>query len=139
LGTAAGAAVGVGASAACTVGTGGVCAPANPAIVAASAAVGGAIGAAADALAVHGNSSQSMRETEVYHLINNSTGVIDKIGITSNPAGRYSQAYLTTENVTYVTQSRYSWRYPAMVEENIRLTFYRFEHGELPRLNKGTR
>ena len=88
---------------------------------------------------VHGNSADSMKGTELYYLINNDTGAIDRIGITSRPDERYSQAYLQAENVTYVTQAYYTWRYAAMVDENIRLTFYRFEHGQLPRLNKVTR
>lgn len=93
-----------------------------------------------DQTRVHGNSADSMRGTEVYYLINRDTGVIDKIGITSNPASRYSDAFLVAENVRYETQTRYTWRYAATVDENIRLTFYRFEHGgELPRLNKVTR
>jgi RHS repeat-associated protein len=91
-----------------------------------------------DAL-VHGNSANSMRGTELYYLINNDSGEIDKIGITSNPETRYPQSYLTAENVTYVPQAQYTWRYAAMVDENIRLTFYLFENGQLPRLNQLTR
>jgi hypothetical protein len=69
--------------------------------------------------------------TEVYYLINNSTDEIDKIGITSNATERYSQAYLAAENVRYVPQTYYESRYPAMVDENIRLTWYLIEHGQL--------
>lgn len=65
----------------------------------------------------HGNSAASMQGTEVYYLINNTSGEIDKIGITSNPSERYSDAYLRAENVTYVPQAQYVWRYPAMVDE----------------------
>jgi hypothetical protein len=32
-----------------------------------------------------------------------------------------------------------TWRYAAMVDEKIRLTFYQFENGQLPRLNQLTR
>jgi hypothetical protein len=130
-----GAALGVAASAGCDVASGGVCAPANPSMVAAMTAAGAATGLAVDTL-VHGNSASSMRGTELYYLINRDSGEIDKIGITSNPGSRYSQSYLNVENVTYVPQAQYTWRYPAMVDENIRLNFYRFEHGQLPRLNK---
>jgi ABC-type Mn2+/Zn2+ transport system ATPase subunit len=80
-----------------------------------------------------------MQGTEVYYLMNNATGAIDKIGITSNPSERYSDAYLRTENVTYVPQAQYQWRYPAMVDENIRLFWYQIENGSLPRLNQVTR
>jgi hypothetical protein len=103
------------------------------------AIAGTAIGAAAADAIVHGNSADSMRGTEVYYLINNGSGAIDKIGITSNPETRYSDAYLRAENVRYETQAQYTWRYAAMVDENIRLTFYRIENGQLPRLNKVTR
>jgi len=88
---------------------------------------------------VHGNSSLSQDPTEVYYLINRSSGDIDKIGVTSNPAERYSQAYLDAENVDYVTQTLYSSRYPALVDENIRLTWYQINTGKLPRLNLVTR
>jgi hypothetical protein len=120
------------------------CGPACPAIVvggemAMEAIAGTAIGAAAADAIVHGNSADSMRGTEVYYLINNGSGAIDKIGITSNPETRYSDAYLRAENVRYETQAQYTWRYAAMVDENIRLTFYRIENGQLPRLNKVTR
>jgi RHS repeat-associated protein len=84
---------------------------------------------------VHGNSSQSQEPTEVYYLINRSSGAIDKIGITNNPSGRYPQTYLDSENVDYVPQTQYLSRYPAMVDENIRLVWYRIEHGSRPRLN----
>jgi hypothetical protein len=89
-----------------------------------------------DNAAVHGNSAASMQGTEVYYLINNETGAIDKIGITSYPEQRYSQAYLEAENVRYAAQAYYDWRAAAMLDENIRLNFYRFENGQLPRLNR---
>ncbi len=142
FGATAGAGLGVAGAAACDVASGGVCAVANPAIVAGAAATGAAVGGAMDTMAdlnVHGNSANSMKGTELYYLVNRDSGVIDKIGITSNPGSRYSQAYLEAQNVRYETQAQYTWRYAAMVDENIRLTFYRFEHGELPRLNKVTR
>jgi len=89
---------------------------------------------------VHGNSADSMRGTEVYYLINRDSLAIDKIGITSDAAGRYSQAYLNVQNVDYVPQTQYSSRYPAVVDENIRLTWYRINNdGNLPRLNQTTR
>lgn len=87
---------------------------------------------------VHGNSNLSPRPTEVYYLINRSTVAIDKIGVTSNPQGRYSQTYLDTENVNYVAQTQYNSRYPAKVDENIRLVWYKMQNGQLPRLNKAT-
>jgi RHS repeat-associated protein len=95
--------------------------------------------AGAGAAQLHGNSAQSQNPTEVYYLVNRSTSAIDKIGITSNPSGRYSQSYLKSENVDYVTQTEYLTRYPAMVDENIRLTWYMLQNGSLPRLNKLTR
>lgn len=85
------------------------------------------------------NARSRPRPTEVYYLINRSTGKIDKIGIASDPGGRYSDVYLKAENVLYQTQYQYSSRYPAMVDENIRLTWYLLQNGELPRLNKVTR
>jgi hypothetical protein len=135
-----GLAVGVVASGACDVGTAGVCAPANPSTVLATSAAGAAAGAALDSgIGVHGNSAASMQGTDLYYLINNETGDIDKIGITSYGEARYPQSFYDAENVTYVTQAQYTWRYAAMVDENIRLTFYRFEYGQLPRLNLVTR
>jgi len=126
--------------------TEGACAAATPATYLAGSAAGAPIGyamgyaagTAADQLAgvVHGNSADSMRGTEVYYLVNNTTGAIDKIGITSSPTQRFSQAYLKMENVTYVPQALYQWRYPAMVDENVRLTWYYIDHGQLPRLNQ---
>ena len=81
-----------------------------------------------------------MSGTEVYYLINNSSGAIDKIGITSNGSARYPQSFYQEQGVTYVPQTQYQWRYPAIVDENIRLTWYQIEHGgDLPRLNKVTR
>jgi len=94
---------------------------------------------AGEADQVHGNSARSPRETDLYYLINRDSGEIDKIGITQYPGYRYPQSYLDAENVRYETQITYSSRYPAMVDENIRLYHYRLEHGELPRLNKTTR
>jgi RHS repeat-associated protein len=88
---------------------------------------------------VHGNSHQSPRPTEVYHLINKTTLEIDKIGITSlGKAGRYSQPWLDANNVEYTVIEQYQRRYPAVVHENIALMHYFFEHGELPKLNKTT-
>lgn len=114
---------------------------------AAGAAIGGAggyvLGSGLDALdalsKVHANSASSMQGTEVYYLINNDSGAIDKIGITSYPGTRYSQSYLSAENVRYVTQAQYISRYAAMVDENIRLVTYLGVNGQLPRLNKVTR
>jgi hypothetical protein len=80
-----------------------------------------------------------MLGTEVYYLINRLTGAVDKIGITSYPGTRYPQPYLDAENVDYFTQAQYTWRYMAMVDENIRLVHYQIEHGQLPRLNRTTR
>lgn len=71
--------------------------------------------------------------------MNNTTGEIDKIGITSNGEARYPQSFYEAENVTYVTQASYTWRYAATVDENIRLTWYQINNGRLPRLNSVTR
>jgi RHS repeat-associated protein len=148
LGGAIGTVIGVGTAGACDIGTTGACVAANWPLIGAVSAAGVATGAYMDAMLAandnapavpHGNSADSMRGTELYYLINNSSGEIDKIGITSNPAGRYSQDYLIAENVTYVPQAYYTWRYAAMVDENIRLTFYQFTNGQLPRLNLTTR
>jgi hypothetical protein len=92
--------------------------------------------AAATQTQVHGNSSRSQRPTEVYNLINIGSGAIDKIGITNDPSGRYSAAYLASEGVRYRTVQQYQSRYPAMVHENIALVHYYIEHGQLPRLNR---
>jgi hypothetical protein len=89
---------------------------------------------------VHGNSHKSQRPTDVYYLINKESDAIDKIGITSDlDGGRYSQSYLDAENVRYVPHPQYSSRYPAVVDEKIRLTWYVMNHGSLPRLNQVTR
>jgi RHS repeat-associated protein len=87
----------------------------------------------------HGNSARSLRPTEVYTLINRSSGAIDKIGCTCNSNGRYSRAYLAAQNIRYFTVQQYRSRYPALVHENIALTWYRIQHGQLPRLNKVAR
>ena len=141
LGGAVGTGVGVAASTVCDVGTAGACTVADPVLIAASSAAGAAAGAAADAAidGVHGNSAASMQGTEVYYLINRSTGDIDKIGITSYGEARYSQSFYEAENVRYEAQAQYQWRYPAMVDENIRLTWYYIDNGQLPRLNKSFR
>jgi RHS repeat-associated protein len=83
---------------------------------------------------VHKNSASSTSPTEVYHLINRSSGAIDKIGVTSL-GKRYSQAYLDRENVRFQSIAKYSRRYPALVHENIELTHYKYNYGEYPRLN----
>jgi RHS repeat-associated protein len=89
---------------------------------------------------VHPNSHQSLRPTEVYHLINRDTDDIDKIGITSpGQRPRYSDPWLRANNVKYQTVMQYESRYPAVVHENIELTFYLFSHGQLPKLNNVTR
>lgn len=141
LGAAVGAGAGLAAAAACDMATMGVCAAVNPAMVAVISATGAAVGAMADTASdgVHGNSANSMRGTEVYYLINRGTGAIDKIGITSNPGSRYTNAWLDAQNVTYVPQAQYTWRYAALLDENIRLVNYQFQHGKLPRLNNVTR
>jgi hypothetical protein len=148
VGGALGAAAGVATAGACDAASGGVCAPANPGIVSAmsagGAATGAGIGAAIDAK-VHGNSYKSPRATEVYYLMENdptkiaATGPIAKIGITSQDS-RYSQPYLEAEGVRYVPQTQYSSRYPAVVDENIRL-FHHYINNDfnLPRLNKTSR
>jgi len=89
-----------------------------------------------EAKKVHGNSHLSQDPTELYYLINRTTGDIDKIGITANPSGRYSQVYLQSENVDYLPKYQFSSRYPAVVAENIELTTYFLSHGRLPRLNQ---
>jgi hypothetical protein len=84
---------------------------------------------------VHANSHESKRPTEVYHLVNRKTGAIDKIGVTSFPAQRYSQAWLRANDVRYQTVAQYQSRYVAKVHENIALVHYGITHGHLPRLN----
>ena len=103
------------------------------------AAVGALAIESGSTIVVHGNSSRSQRSTEVYNLIDRSNGSIAKIGITSNAAARYSQRYLQENNVRYETVKRYSSRRPAMVHENVALTWYRIQHGSYPRLNQGAR
>ena len=101
------------------------------------------LNAVADALeGVHGNDSRSLRRTELYHLLDTTTGEIRKIGITSAervPSGRYPASYLTANGVEYVTQRVFNSRYPAIVAENIELTAYRITHGRYPDLNYGPR
>jgi len=79
---------------------------------------------------------QSRRQTELYYLINRTTGEIDKIGITSNSQSRYSQSYLEAENVRYVPQAQFENRLIAMFYEKLELINYFHAHGRLPRLNK---
>jgi len=52
-----------------------------------------------------------MQGTELYYLINRTSGKVDKIGVTCYPGCRYSQAYLNAENVFYQTQYYFEWRY----------------------------
>ena len=132
---------------ACDAATEGVCALGTPALVGVGAtggaAIGYAMGYAAGTVAdqvtrVHGNSAASMQGTELYYLINNTTGEIDKIGVTSYPGERFSQAFLAIQNVHYETQYYYQWRAAAYVAENIELVQYQIAHGQLPRLNRVT-
>lgn len=133
----------------CTAFTVGGCLPAGPVVVGAGIAGGAATGSVmATSIydffetandnqdSSHGNSKYNKEPTELYHLINRSTGEIDKIGITNNPAGRYSDTYLDAENVDYIAKHRFSWRLPATVAETIELNFYKLNHGSYPRLNK---
>ncbi len=141
---------GVVVSGGCDVATEGVCALGTAGTFAAGSAAGAPIGyamgygagAVADQIetvVVHGNSSQSMSGTEVYYLLN-AAGEIKKIGITSQGEKRYPQSWLVSQGLIYAPQTWYQWRYPAMVDENIRLTWYQIEHGgDLPDLNKVTR
>lgn len=144
---------GIGLSAACDAATAGVCAlgTAGTFIVGSAAgapigyAMGEAAGTVADDLetvvvtAPHANAADSMQGTELYYLINRSSGKIDKIGVTSYPGQRYSDAYLQAQNVLYQTQYYFEWRYAAYVAENIELTQYYVANGQLPRLNQVTR
>jgi hypothetical protein len=113
--------------------------PLTDACMVAGAAMTAACGVANSQTRVNANSSTSKLGTEVYYLINRSSGEIDKIGITSFPNTRHRQSYLNAENVDYVSQTQYSSRYPALVDENIRLTWYLIQNRRLPRLNKTTR
>jgi RHS repeat-associated protein len=146
VGAVAGGVLAAGASAACDAATVGVCAPANPAMIGAGVAAGAMAGLAADKLSqnieeiiIHGNSNRSLRPTEVYNLVNQTSGEIDKIGITNNPGGRYTDSYLRANNVRYQTIRQYSSRYPAVVHENIALVHFLVSNGRLPRLNTLTR
>lgn len=88
---------------------------------------------------VHANTHNSPRGTEVYNLIHIPTSEVWKIGVTSS-SKRYSDVALRANNLAYRTIETYSWRYPALVHENIALTHYWLTHGgNLPRLNKVTR
>ena len=87
--------------------------------------------------AVHGNSYNNTSGTQVYYLTNrDDPTVIDKIGITSNPNGRYSPVQLIEMNVDYVTVTNYTSRYAAALHENIVLVNYFIQNGELPKYNK---
>jgi len=132
------------AVASCPPTAGATCIIAPPAAAACAGAVTVAIGVCSIAsgsgsgssIRVHGNSADSMIGTEVYYLINRITGIIDKIGITSYPDTRYSDAYLDQQNVDYFPQAQYAWRNMAVIDEQIRLLNYYVVHGQLPRLNK---
>jgi RHS repeat-associated protein len=87
----------------------------------------------------HGNSKTSPRQTELYFLFSvdpTRLGAIDKIGITSQGSGRYSQSFYEIEKVRYAMQWEFSSRYPAIVAENVALVGYYATFGTLPRLNK---
>jgi hypothetical protein len=159
VGALAGSAAGTGLTGACAYFTAGLCAGAGPYLTAGGAWLGryggaiagsaiedwaasawskddaGASTAANDNARIHNNSASSREPTELYHLINRSTGVIDKIGITMNPAARYDQAYLESQNVRYVTQYQFQTRAPAMLAEFVELRVYRTVYGQYPRLN----
>jgi RHS repeat-associated protein len=148
-GAAGGAVVGgVAVSGACDVATEGVCAAATPATVAAGsaagAAIGGAVGTAAGTVVdevvvtaqrVNANSGSSMIGTELYYLINRTSGAIDKIGVTSYPGERYFKALLDSDNVDYGPVYFFQWRYAAYVAENIDRMAYYAIHLKFPPLN----
>jgi len=50
----------------------------------------------------HGNSLSSTKETTLYELVDRTTGLSLKWGISSNPARRYSQTFLNKNNATLV-------------------------------------
>jgi Possible hemagglutinin (DUF637) len=120
-----GAAIGMVVSAGCDVGTGGVCALGNPAMVGASGAAGMATGAALDAQidGVHGNSLDSQRQTYVYQLTDRDNGDVLKYGITSeaNPFSRYTASEYDSMNADMQILESYPTRLMARVEE-LRLT-----------------
>ncbi|PZQ48217.1 MAG: hypothetical protein DI556_15485, partial [Rhodovulum sulfidophilum] len=97
------------------------------------------LNADADALErVHGNDSRSLRKTELYHLLDVTTGEIRKIGIISAdrvPSGRYTASYLAANNVEYLNQHVFNSRYPAVVAQNIELNAYKITHRRYPDLN----
>ena len=131
--------VGVALSAACDVGTDGLCVPANPTVVGASASAGAATGAAVGALidsVVHGNSMDSLRLTYVYQLIDQTQpDVILKYGITSelNPLDRYSNAEYAAMNARMQVLGAYPNRLMARVEELILNGNYVIQNEEFPR------
>ena len=139
----------------CTAASYGACAAAAPAIIGGSTAggakgggvVGGFLGGLLAitiytmndlAKVYHRNDSRTMGEIELYHLINKSSGDIDKIGIHDLAAEqRYLQSYLDAENVRYQPIQRFESRAQALVEETFQLSAYFVWHLRLPRLNKG--
>jgi hypothetical protein len=133
------------ASVACPA-TGAVCVIVPPSAAACGGAAAAAIavcsvanGGSGISGRVHGNSADSMIGTEVYYLINNTSGDIDKIGITSYGERRYTQLFYRSENVRYVPQAQYEWRTMAVIDEQIRILRYYNENGRLPRLNNSFR
>jgi hypothetical protein len=77
-----------------------------------------------------------MQGTELYYLVNRTTGDIDKIGITSYGEPRYPQWYYEAENVRYEQQWEFQSRAAAYVAENIELVGYWTANGRLPRLSQ---
>ena len=129
-----GAGVGVVASAGCDAGTGGVCAPGNPAIISGVASAGAATGIAIDSL-MRGNSLNSQQQTYVYQLVN-PAGEILKYGITSevNPTDRYSTTYYAQNNAQMQVITSYSTRLMARVHELELTGNYVIENGSFPPL-----
>lgn len=140
-GSVVGAGVGIAASAGCDAASGGVCVPANPEIVIASAAggaaAGGVVGAAVDSLEkrINGNSWLSPDPTSVYVLRSNVDGSVLKFGITNlvgNETARYSFAELTALNANMTVIATFDSRAPARMLEIGLCMGYTATNGKLP-------
>ena len=92
-------------------------------------------------LVIHGNSSLSPRQTELYTLRELADGTIAKYGVTSESPSekRYNRSFYEAEGVRYRTEYVFSNRYAALLAENLALVGHYVAFGQLPRLNRGFR
>jgi len=84
----------------------------------------------------HGCSLETTKKAQVYELRDRDTGEVQKFGETTVGRGRYTQAFLDTENVDMVFIGRKRSKRQARAWETRKIRAYKKQHGCRPRLNK---